>query len=262
MLDYWDLAGMINNLDPKQETIVLGGVEVQVSRLREIEMHNERIFGSGKTVFGNYSSQAAGFLLYDGFMSAQEANYCDENIFLPNMIEHYSVRHIMNKTDQYQAMSEDEVTEWRKKEQREDVEKGLPVSKGFTMYFDGSECLLPSGASLYPNGYYLTDTGYLQTEGMSIYHGPDNAKWVFGSGRELIVSRENEVETKSQYLGTYNWGSGIFFHGVQDVLPYHFWGNTPDDYCLTPLKSRLLPNVFKVDYDKYGTRWGNTVRKE
>ena len=253
MLDYRELANVLNNIDPGQTKVLLGETEVEVSRLREIFGHNEKMIKSGTNFLGFHTSKAAKFLLEDGFMSYDEASSLSRGIYMKgkvNMIEHYSARYVLNETYRFEAMSEDELKKWRDNDQKIEADKGIPVSKVFTSFF---------------NRTGFSDTGYLETTERSIYHGPDNFKWVFhDSGKELIIKQDGRVEERAQYIGTYNWGRGPgivndMIHAKLDVVPYFRWGNTPDDYYLTPWKSRISPNLFPVNYDTWGARWGNRV---
>ncbi len=74
----------------------------------------------------------------------------------------------------------------------------------------------------------------------SIYHrhgesGANNIKFhiYYNSslrGAELVFNRKTErLDLSPENMGTYNYGLNPFSHFFLDMLPYYFWGNTPDD---------------------------------
>lgn len=79
----------------------------------------------------------------------------------------------------------------------------------------------------------------------SKYHrhgnGSGNSKFVSPDGKcEAVYSREGELVTNDENMGTYNFGppSDPISHFFRDVAPYWAWGNSANDS--TPLKNRVL----------------------
>ena len=212
----------------KEEDISSEGIDVDVSRLKEIYKINNDIVKSGKNTFGQYNSFAAEALLTDGFMSYSSAvEYGNEiknrllggSINGPNMIEHYSVRYILNDNDNFLNYFSDEknIEAWTS-----NVIKGYSEKE----FVDGIKAKL------------------LKQE-ESIYHGFEKGKysykWCFDDGREIVFnpvfdshfnSTQNyKLEMDYRFLGTYNWfePSNKKMHSIADVIPYGKWGNTPED---------------------------------
>lgn len=102
-------------------------------------------------------------------------------------------------------------------------------------------------------------------DGTSVYHGKDCLKYLFknndllGSSKESVLGAIHDFngnitgynfETRENYMGTYNYGSGLY-HIDLDMTPYWKWGNTPDDLFVsktqgieaTPFLKRVHPYI-------------------
>jgi hypothetical protein len=71
---------------------------------------------------------------------------------------------------------------------------------------------------------------------LSVYHGPNKgkgaSKWVNTDGREIVISAEGKFETRTQYMGTYNFGKNLRTnHKPLDITPWEERGkrNSPYD---------------------------------
>ena len=143
-------------------------------------------------------------------------SFCSVLIVKPYILDvHYNVRRQLNNNEQFELLSDETLV--RLHEKTSEHEK-------VDIFNDGVMWVRMSKAG-------------------SRYHGPSCAKFIEPNGRELVISSSKKLETKPQYIGTYNfvvplsWKDNNPFayaisnvgHGLFDVLPYYFWGNSIDD---------------------------------
>ena len=139
---------------------------------------------------------------------------------LPDVVEHWSARYVLNQNDELAK------TDWANNKyvpDNQSVEEFSEKIKEGRITFSENVELLGNGAS--------------------VYHGKDCLKYLFknddsfGSSRESVLGAIHDIsgnvtgynfETRDNYMGTYNYGSGLY-HLDLDMRPYWKWGNTPDD---------------------------------
>ena len=229
LLDYRNLDEVIESAKKNGlETVMLGGIEVDVERLKEIAISNEYIIDNSTYKNGKYTSFAAESLLSDGYMSYDEALKSEKDLAnkyfwylkLPDVVEHWSARYVLNQNDELAK------TDWANNKyvpDNQSVEEFREKIKEGRITFSENVELLGNGAS--------------------VYHGKDCLKYLFknddsfGSSRESVLGAIHDIsgnvtgynfETRDNYMGTYNYGSGLY-HLDLDMRPYWKWGNTPDD---------------------------------
>ena len=239
-LDYRELDKEIAKAEKAGKSkVVIGGVEVELSRLKEIQGHNERIIQNAQK--SNRASSKD--LLDDGFIKYGDAvNIYDKEIHerfvggkkstkelfdsIPDMVEHYSVRYILNGNDKFKNYfsNQEVISNWTS-----DVVRGESVKELFG------------------------ETAHLLPVNQSVYHGLNAYKWVFDNGQEIVFgsildsnyipTNNYKFEKDDRYLGTYNWfnAENTQLHTYADVLPYWAWGNSPDDN--NPKLNRVYPMV-------------------
>ena len=238
LLDYRNLDEVIKNANKDGlTTVMLGGIEVDVERLMEIQGHNNRIIEFGS----NSKKENSKDLLDDGFITYNDAQTYGEDIYLrlqigkipslkqiPDLIEHYSVRYILNENDIFAEYFSDKnnIEQWTS-----DVIRGESEKE-----FNGAIAKLLSAEQ-------------------SVYHGLEAYKWCFEDGREIVFgptldsnyfpTNVYEFEKDERFLGTYNWfnADNFMMHTFADVIPYIIWGNTPDDMENTIVINRIYPIV-------------------
>ncbi len=238
LLDYRNLDEVIENANKDGvTTVMLGGIEVDVERLMEIQGHNNRIIEFGS----NSKKENSKDLLDDGFITYNDAQTYGEDIYLrlqigkipsakqiPDLIEHYSIRYILNENDIFAEYFSDKnnIEQWTS-----DVIRGESEKE-----FNGAIAKLLSAEQ-------------------SVYHGLEAYKWCFEDGREIVfgptldsnyfLTNVYEFEKDERFLGTYNWfnADNFMMHTFADVIPYIKWGNTPDDKENTILINRIYPIV-------------------
>ena len=72
----------------------------------------------------------------------------------------------------------------------------------------------------------------------SIYHsrqgdGTDCFKWVSDAGHELVINcsqQKPHLEIHPEYIGTFNYGQTDLWHIIEDILPYHHYGDNFGNY--------------------------------
>ena len=238
LLDYRNLDEVIESAKKDGlETVMLGGIEVDVERLMEIQGHNNRIIEFGS----NSKKENSKDLLDDGFITYNDAQTYGEDIYLrlqigkipslkqiPDLIEHYSIRYILNENDIFAEYFSDKnnIEQWTS-----DVIRGESEKE-----FNGAIAKLLSAEQ-------------------SVYHGLEAYKWCFEDGREIVFgptldsnyfpTNVYEFEKDERFLGTYNWfnADNFMMHTFADVIPYIKWGNTPDDMENTIVINRIYPIV-------------------
>ena len=238
LLDYRNLDEVIETAKKDGlETVMLGGIEVDVERLMEIQGHNNRIIEFGS----NSKKENSKDLLDDGFITYNDAQTYGEDIYLrlqigkipsakqiPDLIEHYSIRYILNENDIFAEYFSDKnnIEQWTS-----DVIRGESEKE-----FNGAIAKLLSAEQ-------------------SVYHGLEAYKWCFEDGREIVFgptldsnyfpTNVYEFEKDERFLGTYNWfnADNFMMHTFADVIPYIKWGNTPDDMENTIKINRIYPIV-------------------
>jgi len=91
------------------------------------------------------------------------------------------------------------------------------------------------------------DEWTLLKDGDSILHGPDSShfKWVAKGGRELIITKDGELEKRPEYTSTYNFATDTQKfppgpHATLDVFPWVDMGNLPDDSTSKWTRNRML----------------------
>jgi len=87
---------------------------------------------------------------------------------------------------------------------------------------------------------------------ISIYHGPGwgkgCSKYVSPNGPEIVFDAQGKLETRIEYMGTYNYSKAE--HVKLDVEPYAKWGNGPGDN--TPRVDKVLgPGTSELFHDVY-----------
>lgn len=247
LLDYRNLDEVIETAKKDGlETVMLGGIEVDVERLMEIQGHNNRIIEFGS----NSKKENSKDLLDDGFITYNDAQTYGEDIYLrlqigkipslkqiPDLIEHYSIRYILNENDIFAEYFSDKnnIEQWTS-----DVIRGESEKE-----FNGAIAKLLSAEQ-------------------SVYHGREAYKWCFEDGREIVFgptldsnyfpTNVYEFEKDERFLGTYNWfnADNFMMHTFADVIPYIIWGNTPDDMENTIVINRIYPIV--ETYEDYKRR--------
>ena len=292
LLDYRNLDEVIESAKKNGlETVMLGGIEVDVERLKEIQKYNDIIIENGK----NDNSIAAKELLESGFLSYNTAQISATNIqekylkslsnlskyglgtlfeAVPSMIDHYSTRYVLNENDEYLAYfnSSDTVTAWTDKNNKIDANNKKTVINGLTI----EEQLL--------NGFHLDEKYFSYFDGdlkkiisnpanllsdkSSVYHGAGCFKWCFNNGQELVFNMHNDgsyqLDLNYNTMGTFNYGNpdSAVKHYILDMESYWTWGNTPDDlygsktygWEATPKMKRIHPDLYNV-YEFIKTGW-------
>jgi hypothetical protein len=195
-----------NQPGSKNKTIELGGVTINMNELTYLQRFNNRLVQYGL----KNPSSAATALLNDGKIDYNEAFLITGEIrnkgdfYVPNMIEHLSVRVTMNQLDAMIAAIGENISEWSSTPfETKTIEPFPNNSQGLTME------LLPFFKSL--------------------YHGPGNQKWQSEDGNELVFRYDGQIEQRPEYIGTFNFGIKGIQHFFKDMLPYYWWGNSPDD---------------------------------
>jgi hypothetical protein len=238
ILDYIDLATTGIN----KGLTLANGDTISADKLREINNYNIMMWASDS----DNVSLAGKYLFEDGFMSFEEALDISGKIKgrpLPfvNMIEHYSVRYIMNENDDIlRDLMQDGIAKWTDIDDRAKAENGnKSYYKGFG---DGKKEIT------------ITGKARLLKESESIFHGEGAFKWVFEGGQELVINTAGKFETSAGYLGTYNFGGPDGpLHGLLDVAPYILWGNSPDDKTPIPNRIGLTQIAQRIASDMYNT---------
>ncbi len=262
ILGYKDLDKKIADAEKTGKTkLTLGDTEVDVSRLKQIQGYNKKIVESGTGLFGIPNSDAAKALLSDGFMSYKEAEKAKNQMFMrtgaaftsnainkmlgwnsndlpsflneisPDMIEHYSVRYILNDNEEFKK----ELSKNKTKDDWANFERG--------------------SNSLIDNWKNTPIT--LLPPILSAYHGDKNAlKYTLKNGRELVIQPDYAVNEKEKNIinwhfdtnestyGTYNYSTFGPLHFAYDMWPYYKWGNTPDDMYATDINKRIHPKYY------------------
>ncbi|WP_169787093.1 RHS repeat-associated core domain-containing protein [Hyalangium minutum] len=82
-----------------------------------------------------------------------------------------------------------------------------------------------------------------------------NKKFISPNGHCEVVFRDGQLVTDPANIGTYNFGSdqGSALHLLLDVVPYYFWGNSPDDP--TPFPDRVLGPRGAKELKDWGRSW-------
>jgi hypothetical protein len=227
LVSYKDIIGMMMNGKANgNKDIGIGAAQVSISELEELQIYNNRIVQYAK----NNNSSAAEALLDDGFMSMVEAadlhkeimnRYKNNFLSGPNMIEHWSVRYVLNDTDTFVADIGDNTYQWIKESDRKIADK-LFVNE------------LPANILPFENLMAQSNNKTIEFEllpsGKSIYHGKGNFKWQSDKYGNELVFRNGKIETDPRYIGTFNFGlDESINHFNLDVLPYYKWGNSPND---------------------------------
>jgi hypothetical protein len=222
------LVGNIQNINRSVKLGDDGQYTVRFMEMIDLQRFNNRIVQYGK----NNPSEASRALLDDGKMEFGEANPIAKDIsnssifYIPDMIEHLSVRYVMNQTDKMITAVGDDTSKWT-------IGVINRIITNLGIIKPSNDIQLGSG----------TITMELLTSLASLYHGPGNFKWQSEQGNELVINRLWQTELDPRYIGTYNFGSGTA-HIFQDMLPYYLWGNSPDD--LNNLGNRYTKNHGKI----------------
>ena len=106
-----------------------------------------------------------------------------------------------------------------------------------------------------PEDIIDSDDWVLQDDSVNRYHrhrtgeqgdkAKDNKKYMTtDKKKEVIINFSDplnpEIVTDPFNMGTYNFGTNVITHAIKDVLPYWFWGNSPEDSGYVYLWDRIL----------------------
>jgi hypothetical protein len=157
---------------------------------------------------------------------------------------HYDKRAKLNQNEEFMKIPNEQLKELGDTNLKDVVDAGTPK----TMTIQGDEYyLLPSGKSLYHS-----------TNGT----GTDAAKYVSKNGKELVINitdtLDPHIELSPERIGTYNYydpSSALLLHAIYDMIPYWFYGNSPDDS--TPWPKRVHPKLPDIS-DAIEKSFGNT----
>jgi hypothetical protein len=99
---------------------------------------------------------------------------------------------------------------------------------------------------------FLNETWRLCPRGEAEFHGAGCFKWVSESGRELVIKSNGVLEINPLFYGTFNFSSyqkqmslrGTF-HGIEDLTPYLFLGNIPNDKKIKKDANDIREKMFR-----------------
>jgi hypothetical protein len=225
LVHYTELQNLIQN---SGKILELNGIAIQLKELMVLQRYNYEMVSYAL----KNPSIASTAILNDGFMSMDEAvgsyyqimnRYNNNYLQGVNMVEHWSVRYILNDMDTLVAAINGKTYEWINQFDKNNADKWFgPQAR---------ENAIPYTSPLADN---VNDTNSeiilrLVITELSVLHGLHNFKWQSNEYGNELVFRNGKLETDPRYIGTFNFGRNGIDHFNLDMDPYYQWGNSPND---------------------------------
>jgi RHS repeat-associated protein len=181
------------------------GSVIRVTDMQAALRANDITSSSSRRYKGSRSAYAA--LEVDGHMSSSDAEKVRDEVVsggeVVSFAEHWSARYILNDHESLAKM----------------------YARNRSSFFQRGMVQLT-----FSNG----EVWRRQSKMASAYHGEGAYKWCSSFGRELVIDRYGNIESRVQFYGTYNFGNNPFGdknvnHYDLDMDPYYFWGSAPGD---------------------------------